>query len=94
MTDISFIQSAYNALYFSNRLAILPLAMEQLKQANWDVAIQLGAQVNDCGVGTAVFNSVICHDEIPFTNRDAFAATIGRYPYLANWLYDMDTFTD
>lgn len=94
MTDTSFISSAYNALYFSNRFSILPLAMEQLSQDNWEVALQLGAQVNDFDIGTAVFNSVICHDEIPFTDKEVFAASIERFPYLANWLYDVDTFIE
>lgn len=87
LTNTSFIRASYNALYFADRIPILPLALDQvLNEENWEAALQLNRQIGDFGIGAAVYNSVICHDEIAFTNREALAASIETYPYLAGWL--------
>lgn len=93
MTDASFITAANSALYFPLRYPILPLALEQLVAENWEVAVQLGEQVSLSG-NPAVFRSVVCHDEIPFSSPETFASSLERYPYLSNWLHSFTTFVE
>lgn len=87
LTGANIVEGLYNALFDPALIAVLPLAMDEINSGNLEIAAQLGEAVDpNFGISYGQFYSVLCHDEAPFYDREARAASLETYPLLRPFL--------
>lgn len=88
VTGQTLLRGGFDALYDSALIPYLPLAVAQISAGNGAVVEGFATALNgdDDGSREGVWYSVMCHDEAPFNDPAAVAASAERYPRLADFV--------
>jgi len=84
VTGQDLLNGGFSALYDTELIPYLPLAIAQISAGNAAVVEGFAVALNagDDGSRSGAWYSVMCHDEAPFTDPAAVAASVERYPRL------------
>jgi len=84
VTGQDLLRGGFQALYDTDLIPYLPLAIAQISAGNAAVVEGFATALTgaDDGSRPAVWYSVMCHDEAPFNDPAVVAASVERYPRL------------
>ncbi len=93
VTGQSLLAGGFDALYDTELIPYLPLAIAQISAGNAAVVEGFATALNGDADGSreGVWYSVMCHDEAPFNDPAVVAASAQRYPRLAAFVLSDDT---
>jgi pimeloyl-ACP methyl ester carboxylesterase len=74
----------FNVLYDSSAVPLLPLIIEEVYRGHYEVLVPIASAAASqlAGINWGKYYSVECHEEWPFNEPEAVAASFRRYPHL------------
>ncbi|MCC7361186.1 MAG: alpha/beta fold hydrolase [Anaerolineales bacterium] len=93
ITGQDLLRGGFDALYDTELIPYLPLAVAQISAGNAAVVEGFATALNsgDDGAREGVWFSVMCHDEAPFNDPAVVAANAARYPRLRDFVLSDST---